>query len=647
MQRKQTTAAVETGQAISRGIVPPTSKLTEAIRDTEKAINEQQEEVYLDQRGEALAFDAKKLLDSAEKLLREKNQGELFQKMVAYGKQASEEATQKAELTREHMEIGSQTMDSEIQQVINASKTLSFELVRSKEFRLLLLDTIELLQNIFWKRLKKETHELKESIRSDIEERPPTRQTRFEKKVEMPKTKLKLEEESQQIKKESERILKPSEKEMSTEKEPHRSLEQQKEEENETTGLSLDEHEKKELSEKFRGLLAEFGKNENYHRAINGIFSLFDQLKERINRLEKDPHMKVTENDYILKESLEAKLLLERFTRPGEIDSFLETIQDFLSELRNDRETSDFFKELRNFIVESMNDPSSLEDETKKQQFDELLDISVDLLNRGSYCSKTNTLIEKARKILLDIKEDSTTKEFSDNFNQFVRDMLLDSKGQPTLGGLQDSLQQMRALFLPVILKQMQNIPVAKIEGVTPKYDYILDNVSFSGFDILPEHIHLFMESDMDINLKEVGKDVISARLYAEISNIQAHLKDIKFAYRRKVMPQMEDNGITDIDFNGVTFVLEWVVFTRPNKPMRFLVNRCACDIGGLKIHIKQAESHSVLDKLLSKLFSKSIKKQIEEEIQSDLKVFGISFSDRLNDALLQIYHTPLIPQSL
>jgi len=199
-----------------------------------------------------------------------------------------------------------------------------------------------------------------------------------------------------------------------------------------------------------------------------------------------------------------------------------------------------------------------------------------------------------------------------------------------------------------VILKELQHVPVTRIEGFSDKYDYILDNITISGTDILPEHVRLYMESDVDIKMQEVGRDVLYARLYLEIAKMRPHIKDINFAFRRKVTPQMEDVGVADIMFggDGMTLRNEWVVHTRPNKPMKFYLRNAECKIDQLTIRVKQADNHPILDRLAAKLFSGNFRHQLEDTITDELKRLGIIMANSLNDALRQLPQVPLAPKS-
>jgi len=195
--------------------------------------------------------------------------------------------------------------------------------------------------------------------------------------------------------------------------------------------------------------------------------------------------------------------------------------------------------------------------------------------------------------------------------------------------------------MLPVIMKQLESVPVARVEGTGPKYDFVLDNIKFSGYDILPEHVRLFLDTKIDINLKEGPKnDTTKAVLTFEIKNVKTHLKDLYFAYRRKTFPKIEDEGVADVDITGGTDLkLQWIIKAKGEQPLVLRVNRADCDISGLKIHIKEAK-HSFLDKMASPMMSGYVCKKIEEELQCQLRDFGWTVADSFNSSMRDIKYS-------
>jgi len=298
-----------------------------------------------------------------------------------------------------------------------------------------------------------------------------------------------------------------------------------------------------------------------------------------------------------------------------------------------------FMKKMKNLITDVLKNPQLLETEIVQRKLDNLIDRSRAKMDDPMYQSYADTLFNDARRILNNITNDPATVQFTNSLNKFAQDMIKDRFGRPSLSAFQESLNQLRELLLPVFMKQLENIPVARIEGTGPKYDFILDNIKMSGYDILPEHVRLFFDTKVDINLREGPKnDITKAVLTLEIANIKTHLKDIYFAYRRKVFPKIEDEGLADIDVtgSGTSIKLQWQVKSRGDQPLVMRVKQVDCDISGLKIHIKDAK-HEWLDKLASGLFATKVRSNLENEFECQLKQFGWTVADTMNDSIRKL----------
>lgn len=68
-----------------------------------------------------------------------------------------------------------------------------------------------------------------------------------------------------------------------------------------------------------------------------------------------------------------------------------------------------------------------------------------------------------------------------------------------------ESLDSLKKLLIPIMLEHLQNVPIPRIEGVSGKYDYVIDDLLFSGYDILPDHVSIKIKSDLQVHLKDLS----------------------------------------------------------------------------------------------------------------------------------------------
>ncbi len=60
-----------------------------------------------------------------------------------------------------------------------------------------------------------------------------------------------------------------------------------------------------------------------------------------------------------------------------------------------------------------------------------------------------------------------------------------------------EELRQLKILLTSVLMEELKYIPVPKIEGSTDTYDFLLQNVMFYGYDLIPDHVLIKFESQL------------------------------------------------------------------------------------------------------------------------------------------------------
>lgn len=597
-------AAVDTAQTISKGEAPSNAQLNATLDATQDALEQRRREASLNAKGETLAKDAQAILSNTKTFLNEKNPDELAQQFFYHSKAAGNEAKMKAmnlkdTASAEAPGISAQAQSS-AEDIFYIGRRTATEIARSKEFRRLLLDTLDLVQGIFWRKMNTEGSQLNQAIRKDI----------VEGNADMAKTST---------------VASNVASSLST---------QVKE------GELMTEDEKRQLSDRLNKILIKVSENSDYQRALNGVFSLLEQLGNRLDSLSKDPKVQsqVQPSENAKQMWADIKTMLERFTGEGSIDPVLESMNNFYMILREDPRTISVLRDGRQLVTSSLQNPERLKDPSRKKEFELLFDKARSLMNDPKYNRYSSDIFDNIRDLLNRFKEDETSQVLADSVRKFVQDMSLDASGKPSIGAIQDSLQQLKNLMLPVMIKQMENIPVARIEGSTKKYDYVLDNIVFSAYDILPDYIKFNFETSLNVDMKEFSTDKAKAYLRLNMSSIKSHINNLRFAYRKKTFPKIEDEGIADVALtgDGITINLEWEIRSYGEEPMKFFVRDVSCDIDNLKVNIKEAQ-HSILDKMAVKLFSGAAKTKIEDEIETNLRYFGRAVSDQLNEGFVAI----------
>jgi len=409
----------------------------------------------------------------------------------------------------------------------------------------------------------------------------------------------------------------------------------------EAKGLTLTNEESQEIYNRLLVILKTIQANEDYQLAVNGIFQLIDQLKHQIGDLHLDQQIQTD-----IQKDAQARgqkiwsdvtTIIERFSGEGSLKPVFDNLVLFYKSIANDDRARAIFEDGRLLTKRSFSNPKIINDPSYKKQFESLFEKSRALTNDPKYNQLFSDIISGATDILQKIRDDPTSNDLADSLRRFGQDLALDSNGRVSIGVMQDSLIQLKNLLVPVIASQLKHIPIARIDGETDKWQFALEGIVFSAYDVLPDYLKLYFQTELKVDLKQASTDTARAFLRLEVNNIRAHLKDLHFAYRRKVFPTIEDEGWADVDLGGkgLSLRMDWMVSTNDRDQTRLSIADVDVSIDDLTITVKKAESHGVLDRMAVTLFKGTIRREIEDELQVQLRYFGRYISDTLNDAFL------------
>jgi len=410
--------------------------------------------------------------------------------------------------------------------------------------------------------------------------------------------------------------------------------------------VRISQAKKEEINRRFDRLLSRMTKNPDVLRACHNLLNLLDTLIPKAEELTEEVRQKAEEVHVpeALRRAREDVLsLIAQFTGKEPLKVFLTHLQHIFNRIGKDRESSTFFYDLRQYIRKTLEDPTLIDNDFHQRQSEELWHRARALVNKWNAQLYFEGLLYEARYLILKITHDPVTSKLIDDLKALGKDLVLDSRGRPSLQVTGESIQQIRTLLVPIVLENLKEIPIPLIQGSTPKYDYKLENLIFSGYDVLPENVKVKMESDMDVNLTDLStrKYPVSILTF-KFKNIKVHLRDIKFDFYRKVVPRIHDKGIADIDISGSStrIIVKWQVTFTEIGPV-FSLLKARCHIKGLNINVKEAQ-HAWLYNFVTKLFSGTVKENMEKAIEDRIKFILLDTAKNLNELI----RTPLSSES-
>jgi len=609
-QMSVVSAAVQTAQILMAGGVPDNEQVIATIDGTLHAVEERAREAVLNQRGKLLANDAQRILENSKRFIEEKNHDELLQKLYKDTKVASVETRNQASEFKKVTDMGS--VQGQAGDLLAVVKHVIFEIAKSKDFRALLMDTVGLLQSIFWRNLNSTGTILNQEVKA---------QTSTQATGKLPDYMAR----DYKIPDGHRMVYIPD---------------------RPTENDQISENEKNKLMDKLAVILTRLSSSNEYHRAIQGVISLVEQLSLKaaiFNDESMAGTIAPTESQIRVRDDI--ILLVERWTGEGSLRPVLENLKKFYAVISRDPRAVAFFREGKVTLNEAFRQPDAFNEPANRQKMGRLIDQCRAIMSDPRYSSYWKDILDQISDVIRGFKDDEVSQELGDAIRNFISDMTSDANGRVSIGALQDSIVQMKSLFLPVILKQLEAIPIARMEGSNEKMDYVVDHIILSAYDVLPEMIRLNFLTVVNVDMKELATDHAKARMRLDIKNIRSHLRDIHFKFNRKTFPKLEDEGKADIDLygEGLSMGIEWEISSEnreADKPIHFVVKNVDVSVDQVAVTVKEAK-HPTMDRIGIKLLSGKVRRQVEAKTREYLEKFGNQFADGLNRAIQNKRNTP------
>jgi len=303
--------------------------------------------------------------------------------------------------------------------------------------------------------------------------------------------------------------------------------------------------------------------------------------------------------------------------------------------IKEDKDAYYWFVALRTFLESALENPQSLTSEETKRELEELTIRGRHILKKEKWKRDFTLLADKFQQLLENLRHDSTTQEFITKLEKFGRDLVFNDQGLPDLFVLEDSISQLRCLVVPLFKSLLEHVPIKRVDVCTDHYDVRVEDIVFNATTFLPEHLDFRMLNASHIDLKDPKRDMIRHQLLLQVDHIKPHFQHLKFYYRRKTFPQIEDYGVADMALAGEGAMIRvlWTVESRGQQHPVARLSDVTCHIDKLNIHIVgEATKHNILDTMMAPIISGILKSRISQMIEDYLRVKLETLNDKINE---------------
>lgn len=648
-EKKALEARDRTGQvvgALKDGKLPSTAQITKTIDKIQNSDELHNAGQGVTPLGKRVLADTEKLLESTKRVLEEKNAGNQLQNIVYHGVQGAKDINDNTSIpgdfkqkvrteTSAAQRDASQTAQSAYQKILRIPSLV----MSSPEFRALLNDLNSIAQEVVSINLPNQSDNQNDyDNNNNIVTQGSHAQDPDQTKMEIQQNARETADRTSQTLRENAYPLAKNVANVGGEhirdfSEGKKSLKEattggvkslQSSVQQNVSVRKLSDEERDRLVNRFKNVMIEAHRNQQYQDAISELMDLISQLSQQTQELTQHlsdnlagPREEINKNDSIQIATKNARDIVEKFANQS-LDPLIDSIREFGRQMKNDQELRDYFKEVRQFIGKSLHDTEFVQNTDYTQYGSELITTGRQILLE-KYREQSENVRRQANSFNEAIQNDPTTAQWRRDLDNLVTDLFLDESGSPTI---KYELIKDAAKIIPVLTTQLQYLPLPRIENSDDEYDFAFDNMVLHLPEILPSHAHLTLTSD--INLDRESTSLIKNYAFFEVSKIRADARNIAFYYKKKKgVINMNDLGLVDFSIpnNGLRFYLKLLLEapTKDHPNLRFNVLEADTTIESLKLRIHQSK-HDVLYKILTPLAQSKIKKQLEATITEKMK---------------------------
>jgi len=566
---------------LMEGENPALDILSEALQKTEELSLVTSRQTYLDNDTRKTLEDISILLLSARQMAKNKGISERLQRI-------GEEA-QKA-LKAGKSAVGSmpdlnkpKEMKQEFINFVDTWHPVFYLLLSSRDFRILILDSIRIAQRVVY------------SYTDDMSNEPK------EKFVEGEST----EEVTETVKDEVQQQGSPE--------------------------LSDEEWEK--IQKDLQRVLALLAREPTYRDGLQRLFNLLDMFQQTLL------HEVPTSSNTVLPKDIHIRRVVGETEELVSCFSGRETLDDFKFHLKNlIKKTSEheglhnYLYELKEFILKAKSE-SEVQSEEFKEKSKELARRGRELMRELKEDDDLKPFLDSSKAMIDNIKNDKFLTILRHQAGIVQSDLsYIDMQGNLQVDT--DMLSKLQRVLLPVLAEALKYVPVSMISSSDAYRDIVLDKIVFCTYDIIPENIQFHLETDSEFSLSEVKIRGTHTYLVIQLNQLRTELKDVEFYYKKKTFPALEDSGRVTfrIRGEGAKLTLNYNVEqgSKDNLP-KIAKGNANFHITDLEIEFDYSTiRHTLLIPLMTNLFKVQIKRSIEEQVEKNLQ----SWIDKLGDML-------------
>lgn len=313
--------------------------------------------------------------------------------------------------------------------------------------------------------------------------------------------------------------------------------------------------------------------------------------------------------------------LLRMFGSANEWDQLQQKFHDVLRHANKDPEFEQLMGEVGTSLQDMLTDPEFFD--SAPQKLDELQQQSEKISSETRLRQDVVEFLAQAKRTLRAVPDDPAVSKLVNATRKLYNDAWNAYNDKNT-----DLPADLVNVFLPVVLRMIQYVPIPRLEVAAPEMDLLLENlilepghtVNCSSF--LPYRMHLTTRNDIDIVKKHSKRTQTDIKTVFRVAVEGLNISAVDFGYWLKthtLLWHMKDQGIASfyLDRRGIDITLE-IEVGRGSLEHIFTLRNVRVRIHKLDYKVSQSKWKFLLwltKPFLKHLVRRVLEKKIAEEI--------------------------------
>jgi len=402
----------------------------------------------------------------------------------------------------------------------------------------------------------------------------------------------------------------------------------------------LDEQFPEERREQFiyrlKKVVVECQEHSDYQEAMSWLLDTFENYKgaaEHVTNKGANAAGQLASDPAVASSTNQFRTLLERFANGKSMQGMQDALDQIYRDVQNDDGLRNWFSRFNDFMHRALLEPGYILEDDSDREARKIWEDGKSFFTE-KYKGHQQTLFDEIQLWFTAMHHDPLNRRLGDDVKRLTKDLLFNSEGNLTFKP--HLWSDLRHAFLPSIIKQIGYVPIPRAEYSDDQIDLVIENLILSGPNLFPNVVELEAHNQFKFSPYEgINKtmDVHHHRLRLGLSQIQADIRDVSFAFRRKKgWPKISDRGLADVVIAGKGISVEVDIETVHNRrDSVFRVRNVKTQVDTLTFSIRDSK-HNLLYKFIRATATGVIKKAIAAAVSTAIRTALGHLDDQLTE---------------